>query len=229
MYPKKISQSTLFYNYFLTVHCYLLMTFYLYIIIFLFFRIQTLNAQKSTIVCNGNFHQGDDRFRETAGAQCLPNVLGALATLPLLYNPESSDLDDLLNYGDILYRYIQQYFHDDEPHIYIDINRIRDTFPFASQTYSLYKYAELYVHKDYLDSLMQNSTTCLTLIDAINQSFKSSKTVVVMIEESNIALYKRNENYFSFDPHSRNENGLPIPNGFSVLLKHSTVQALLQF
>ncbi len=189
------------------------------------------NHEKSyskPICIAGNFHQGDKiQFSpESVGKQCACNALMAICTLPVLtkYVPET--LDSILIEGDQLYKDIQHTLPYEDQYQYLCFEQLPLSVPVHNPQYIVTKHLPIYLHKKCLN---ETKGIYQSLDDAIACSLYKSNTVLLMVGENAISLFKKGGEFYVFDSHSRDRFGHITSDGHSVLLQFHTMNQLIKF
>lgn len=169
-----------------------------------------------SIVCAADFNQGDDRFSASSrGLQCVPNcaffflmeqLLGIQCIL-------KNDLHNVLYGGDYIYRKIKS---SDPSVVYLLPNELPECFEYFSNFFS-FGVKETYsgaVHEH-----DRNEYPFMSLENAFTEacSILGPLQFILIIDSNAIAIFVLDSKFYIFDPHSRNSNGLPCPEGASVL------------
>ena len=173
----------------------------------------------------GHFHQGDLNLFDvdSLGKQCTCNALLALCQLPLLttYPPEA--LDSILLEGDQLYKNIQMKLSPADRNQYMTFGQLPSRIPIQNPKYTVSKHESFHTHGRHLE---RSQGLMISLHEALLRSFYQANTVLVMIGANAVAMFKKQDKYFVFDSHSRDENGLVTPDGHSVLLEFQNIEKL---
>ena len=171
----------------------------------------------------GHFHQGDLNLFDvdSLGKQC--NALLALCQLPLLttYPPEA--LDSILLEGDQLYKNIQMKLSPADRNQYMTFGQLPSRIPIQDPKYTVSKHESFHTHGRHLE---RSQGLMISLHEALLRSFYQANTVLVMIGANAVAMFKKQDKYFVFDSHSRDENGLVTSDGHSVLLEFQNIEKL---
>ncbi|XP_071944760.1 uncharacterized protein [Antedon mediterranea] len=177
------------------------------------------------IIARGSYHQGDYRFRELAGKQCVSNSLIAMLYCKIKDGNEfkTFDLDEMLLLGSELYYFIQKDSSMNEE--LLMVSELPKELHILNNSFEM-KYSEgLYGTLEGTDegaflygakSLGQALEYELCKYDACFMTFYGST----------FAIIKRPTGYFIFDSHSRNNEGVLTENGRSVLLYFSSWQGI---
>lgn len=168
----------------------------------------TFSIVKSVL---GNFHQGNSKYGESAGTQCVANALYSIvwSTLHKVSLWTNWDLDYILDNGDILYKSLNvsgAIAFDQLPEtIFIEGIRLCITF-------------------------LENKNGALT--PSLNKFLKFSENqngMMFMIGGFTTSIIWNKPHFYLFDSHSRNSDGSFIADGHSVLLKFRTINDLEGF
>ena len=150
----------------------------------------------------GSFHQGNPRFGNTAGSQCMCNAFWAIcySKIKCVCYWAQWDLDIILQHGNDLYKELG-YLHEHLSFIELP-NQIN-------------------VNKNIIDVLKSDTITAELSSNTASflrlpQEFNCG--MLLTCGYSTAFIYKGGSVYI-FDSHSRDANGLSNPNGTSVLLK----------
>ena len=168
----------------------------------------------------GTFHQGNRRFAESMGKQCVPNsIMAIIYTNILPLNQwKTEHLDSILIAGDTLYKYI------DIQHDYLLISDIPNHIEAFGIQYQIEKTMEIF------GVLSSNTSESIgqTLDQAIRSMINTDKmtNAVICIGSSEsihsagyaCALIIGTTDCYIFDPHSRDIHGTPAEPGTAVLL-----------
>ena len=180
-----------------------------------------------------SFHQGDHKkFHErSVGKQCVTNSIIAIiysTRLPIKYW-EPKHLDEILRIGDRFYRRINS------PHDYLLISDIPDIVTEFGENYTVTRSSEMF-----------GSVVCALhdrigqeLGDAIKSMIQEDRWTSVVLcvgQASDTSLHSRAQggsacalmvtknNFYVFDPHSRDGNGKATESGVAVLLHFTTIK-----
>ena len=167
-------------------------------------------------IVKGSYHQGNLRFGSTAGNQCTCNSLFALTWSILrkvaIWN--AFDLDYILDNGDLVYKKL-------------NLNRslaiidLPDNIDTGRGVINI--------------EMLGNETGFLTVHNRLNflQSLLKKHTtgdgILFMTLGYTFSILWNKRNYFLFDPHSRDDEGVIAQNGSSVLLKFSSLPQLQNY
>ena len=146
-----------------------------------------------------SYHQGDQRFGNTAGVQCACNSLYALcwSQIKKVYSWNTSDLDHILTEGDKLYETLNTFDMlsvDDLPHFAKMYDQNVQIELLELET----KLARLSDGDPFLRNTTPNSDNVLFLF------FMGGNTTAIMSLQNF---------FYVFDSHSQDERELNIPNG----------------
>ena len=160
----------------------------------------------------GSFHQGDARFGSTRGTQCACNALFAIcwSVIRKVSLWKTADLDHILIEGDKVYKSLNvlDFLAADQlPNVIIQSGRnfCITIDPIANET---------------IDLVFQNGFL------NIMQVYCNANGFLLFISGYTIALILLNDKFYIFDSHSRNERGLTVFDGKSVLLTFSNLHQL---
>ena len=180
-----------------------------------------------SIVC-GSFHQGSDRFSvESRGSQCVPNALCALIHAQFSNTCSSTEIDQILVEGDILYKKILASLKADQKYT----SRLL-TFDEVPENVNVFT-RDIHIIKSCIVSGIAvqqfGNTSSPTLHQSMHTAFQSSSYVLVMIGAICSAVYKKDGMYNFFDSHSHAQNGLSSCSGYSVLIRFSCLDDLITY
>ncbi|XP_041461895.1 uncharacterized protein LOC121413207 [Lytechinus variegatus] len=185
----------------------------------------TVNMQIKP-VAQGTFHQGDMRFGDSAGKQCVANSLSALlySKMKNANDWDNKDLDKILANGDELYRYIRYYVAREQEYLLI-----------SDLLEHLEAYDELFEIKrrESIPGLLEGDETKLEesismpLKQALEQELSSdSDACFVTFSGNTFIVISSYDCFFIFDSHSRNTRGLLVDDGYSVVLQTPSWQGV---
>ncbi|XP_063436496.1 uncharacterized protein LOC134717928 [Mytilus trossulus] len=169
----------------------------------------------------GSFHQGDDRFRNNSGKQCVANSLTAIAysKLSLIDNWNTSFLDKILIEGNILYTWI----HGDHEELLVTelpkMVEIRDMIVKCNRKESIFAL---------IDNTGKIEFNVLSLDHALQEALIDSDGCFVCVKGFTSAIIRQNEKMYLFDSHARNCFGLQDSCGKSVVIQINDVNSLYQ-
>lgn len=164
----------------------------------------------------GTFHQGNNRFGYTSGSQCACNSLFSIfwSNIRGLSSWASDDLDKLLIEGDRIYKSLNTLNYlsvDDLPNC---INFNRSSYP---------------VNLLELHTSEANLVPGYPFLRTIFGDLSHCKSCLMFVNNYTIAIFQfqnQAENAcYIFDSHSRDERGLFVNDGNSVLLKFENLSS----
>ena len=159
-------------------------------------------------VVQGSFHQGNDRFGETAGRQCTCCALFSVA-FTLVKSPGhwvSKDLDFIIENGDLIYKSL-------------NVNRYLMANELPRELTLLGSNVRINFIKEKCGIVNGNSPYQYFLI---RNMLSNSSGLLFFMKGLCVSVVWASNHYFLFDSHSRNENGEWCSNGSSILLKFQT-------
>ena len=169
---------------------------------------------------SGSIHQASQVFDGPGrGLQCAANavcaILHGLKIFPASW--KSSDIDEILHNGYILYQYIGKWgrlLPSDIPE-YISVDEMN------------YGLVEM---QSYIGSFTsgQKDFNIMT-IDMLRNVFNEFGDFLLCIGESASAILRHGCTYYMYDPHSRNSHGFPDANGASILLAFNSFNKLSNY
>ncbi|CAG2192523.1 unnamed protein product [Mytilus edulis] len=169
----------------------------------------------------GSFHQGDDRFRNNSGKQCVANSLTAIAysKLSLIDNWNMTFLDKILIEGNILYTWI----HGDNEELLVTelpkMVEIRDMIVKCNRKESILAL---------IDNNGKIEFNVLSLDHALQEALIDSDGCFVCVRGFTSAIIRQNGKMYLFDSHARNCFGLQDSCGKSVVIQINDVNSLYQ-
>ena len=176
----------------------------------------------------GSFHQGSDRFSvESRGSQCVSNALCALIHAQFSNTFSSTEIDQILVEGDILYKKIIASLK--AAHKYTSRLLTFDEIP---ENVNVFRRDIHIIKSDLVSGIAVqqfDNTSSPTLHQSMHTAFQSSSYVLVMIGAICSAVYKKDGMYNFFDSHSHAQNGLSSCNGYSVLIRFSCLDDLITY
>ena len=185
----------------------------------------------------GNFPHGDHREFQarSVGKQCVANSIIAIiySTVLPLKNWEAKNLDSILRSGDRLYSRINS------KHDYLLVNDIPDVITEFGEQYSIDKNGEMFglLTKGQFDGIGQELHIALKSIVQHNKitygimciGQPPTSVSAGLQGGSACALLLMKDNYYIFDPHSRDKYGNPVDSGAAVLLNFKTIKHLSSY
>ena len=171
-------------------------------------------------MCKASTHQGDPSIfhPQSVGRQCLPNSLIAcvMATIEQPSNWTTETMDHILQEGDKLYRNIdignQLLLPSDLPTCVHINNRV----------------CEIVRGKEAFGSFVTNIEETKKILFALCAFVQKTMTSALLcigdkMGASAIAILSMSTSLFIFDAHSRDNYGMPSPNGTSVLMQFNHI------
>ena len=178
----------------------------------------------------GTFHQGDELFSfESRGRQCLPCCTVFLIRLymrPFIRSKwHAKDLDEILIQGDYVYNFVKKSLNSLRSYL-----EPQDLPPFIHIDKTYYNWK---VKKTYSGSIHENFSgnypfvnLKLALAMGLSGDESESQYCIFLCRESALAVSCQNGFFIVFDSHARNIEGLPSPDGTSVIIQKKTLQEL---
>ncbi|CAC5393370.1 unnamed protein product [Mytilus coruscus] len=145
----------------------------------------------------GSFHQGDDRFRNNSGKQCVANSLTAIAysKLSLIDNWNMTFLDKILIEGNDLYTWI----HGDNEELLVTelpkMVEITDMIVKCNRKESIFAL---------IDNTGKIEFNVLSLDHALQEALIDSDGCFVCVRGFTSAIIRQNGKMYLFDSHARN-------------------------
>ena len=180
-------------------------------------------------VVSGTIHQGDICF-QYPGIQCTYISFFALISMkikdPLVWI--GNDIDFCINRGNdgfIKHCYEQKW----QPKMLL-VNELPQVINVNRTVYECHQ-LDSYIAIGTLAPPTLDGASCIsfTIDDAVVKCFDISDSCLLVCGGQTIALAKRNNNFFIFDPHSRGETGLLHHSGSAVLVSFIEIQSLIIF
>ena len=175
---------------------------------------------QNTPFCKASTHQGDTNLFHpySVGRQCLPNSLIAcvMSAIEEPSNWTTETMDHILHEGDKLYQSIdteqELLLPSDLPRCVTVKNRV----------------CHIITGKEAYGSFVQDITETKIILSALcTLLHKTSTSALLCIGDktgsSAIAVFTNSTSLFIFDSHSRDNSGMPCPNGTAVLMKFDNV------
>ena len=198
-----------------------------------FESISTLNSHSlqrhsyTTIktIAQGNFHQGDPKFGDTAGTQCACNALIAILYTQTKNGNEinAHDMDVILNLGDELYSFTQT---DSTMHnVLLMISELPNELHILNESFSMEYAQPIY---GVLEGSEENLSSfgAMSLSQALQDQLPKYDACFMNFDQSIFAIIKGCNGYFVFDSHSRSRDGYLKEDGHSVLLYISSCEGI---
>ena len=198
-----------------------------------FESISTLNSDSvqkhsyTTIktIAQGNFHQGDPKFGDTAGTQCACNALIAILYTQTKNGNEinAHDMDVILNLGDELYSFTQT---DSTMHnVLLMISELPNELHILNESFSMEYAQPIY---GVLEGSEENLSSfgAMSLSQALQHQLPKYDACFMNFDQSIFAIIKGCNGYFVFDSHSRSRDGYLKEDGHSVLLYISSCEGI---
>ena len=175
-------------------------------------------------ILQGTKHQGSDiHLRPMGGSSCMANSLIALSysyiCCPVNWIP--NDIDNILDMGYNLYMAIFEH-RIDKSSDYFQICDLKRTFLCKDHQFSCEPGSSFMGHF----SQTKSNDVTYTLKDALQLAFDICPTAILIIQQYSISVNVVDNQYYVFDPHSRNAQGLCAPDGSAVLVTCSNVNNL---
>ena len=74
-----------------------------------------------------------------------------------------------------------------------------------------------------------NNNTLPTLEESFQNAFQNTNNCILILKDYSMSIQKYNNRYYTFDPHSRNNQGLPTANGNAILATFLQKQHLFNY
>ena len=176
-------------------------------------------------IAQGNFHQGDPKFGDTAGTQCACNALIAILYTQTKNGNEinAHDMDIILNLGDELYSFTQT---DSTMHnVLLMISELPNELHILNESFSMEYAQPIY---GVLEGSEENLSSfgAMSLSQALQHQLPKYDACFMNFDQSIFAIIKGCNGYFVFDSHSRSRDGYLKEDGHSVLLYISSCEGI---
>ena len=191
--------------------------------------LQEMRSVTEFKVLSGTLHQGDTSFRYP-GIQCTYISFLALVSMKIK-NPTAWNADDIDscvntgNYGFIEYCSEQKW----QPKMLL-ISELPQVIKIRCTNFECYQ-SDTDIATGTLAQCGSDSSniTSLTLAEAIMKCFEKSDSCLLVCGGQTIALAKREDTFFTFDPHSRGSDGMQHHSGNAVLVSFNDIQSMIRF
>ena len=180
-------------------------------------------------VLSGNIHQGNICF-QYPGIQCTYISFFALLSMkgkdPLVW--DGNDIDFCINRGND--GFIKHCFERNWQPKMLLVNELPQVIEVNSTLYECHQ-LDAFIAIGTLAPPTLDGASCISLNinDAVVKCFDISDSCLLVCGGQTIALAKRNNNFFIFDPHSRGTTGLLHHSGNAVLVSFIEIQSLISF
>ena len=188
-----------------------------------------VSTRQNYRVVSGSLNQGNARF-EYPGIQCtylsLYAMIYAQQKHPSAWCP--SDVDNCVIRGDGLFL---DYFatKSETPHMLL-INELPNVICLDNLVYKCHRFEEE-TQVGLISPEYQATANCKTysycIADAVANSFSFSNAALFVCAGQTLSIWKEGIEYFMFDPHSRDCNGLQCPEGNSALVIFCSMDGLI--
>ena len=180
-------------------------------------------------VISGTLHQGDVRFC-FPGIQCTYLSFYALVTMKMK-NPQAwnaSDIDSCIIQGND--RFIEHCSEQEWQPKMLLVNELPQVINIHGTVFECYQ-SDIDIATGTLVQPTTDISNAISsaLADAVFHSFEQSDSCLLVCGGQTIAIAKRENNFFVFDPHSRGMNGLQHPSGNAVLVSFHEIQNMIGF
>ncbi|CAC5426693.1 unnamed protein product [Mytilus coruscus] len=184
-------------------------------------NLENTDSVNQPFMMQGSFHQGDDRFRNNSGKQCVANSLTAIAysKLSLIDNWNMTFLDKILIEGNDLYTWI----HGDNEELLVtelqEMVEITDMLVKCNRKESIFAL---------IDNTGKIEFNVLSLDHALQEALIDSDGCFVCVKGFTSAIIRQNGKMYLFDSHARNGFGLQDSCGKSIVIEINDVNSLYQ-
>ena len=194
-----------------------------------------LNVPTITNVVQGTFHQGHETFSDySIGKQCITNCASALAFSKVLYASQwtPQDLDNILFTGDTLFTEVKTKIDKrckeigiDSPH-FLGIDELPKLQTLFNEHFRI---KQLKILSAYVNTSNTSHSDNSIYYKHMMVQLKISTGAIFLIQHYACCAFYQDRKYYFFDSHSRNNYGMPSPNGSSVLLEFHDLSQFEQF
>ena len=182
---------------------------------------------KDKEVIPGTVHQGSIKYlaRLSAGHSCMANSLVALAyaTIFEVGSWNKSVVNNILDFGAELYEKLYP-SRSDKSSAFFQITDLKTSFSLKEKHFTCNPESSMVGYLN-MESNDRNGVL-YTLETAIISGFGISPHCIYIHNGYGIAVFTASNMFHVFDPHSRNLEGLPTPNGQAVLVILCSVKSL---
>ncbi|XP_061175632.1 uncharacterized protein LOC133184560 [Saccostrea echinata] len=182
--------------------------------------------EQTRVVVQGSFHQGDARFEENSGKQCVANSLSAIAHSKLkdLDKWDQTYLDNVLIEGNEIYSSIHG------TNDLLLISDLPEMIEISGKIMHIRKKDSITATIDSTGTIDFNAfDNCLPLDLAIQESLIDSDGCFICAIDKTFMVMKYRHDIYLFDSHSRNRFDLVDGNGKSLLLQLKNLNHLYQY
>ncbi|VDI40822.1 Hypothetical predicted protein [Mytilus galloprovincialis] len=180
-----------------------------------------VTREQNNLVIQGSFHQGNTRFGENAGKQCVSNCLSAIvhSKLKPVFAWNKLYLDNILIEGNDIYTSVHgtnNYLCVEDLPEFVDLrNRI------------------IHCHKKrsicaFVHDVDPDFDGVLPLDQALQYALIDSDGCFVTVRATTSLVIKQNNKIYMFDSHARNRFGLVDNYGSSIVFELPDIQAVYQ-
>lgn len=160
-------------------------------------------------VTQGSFHQGDARFGQSAGTQCMCNALFSIffSAVKRVYHWSTRDLDYILTEGNRIYVGLGQ------TSSYLSVDELPHQISMEGQAIQMVPLVDIggVLSGDFFVNLLERIGYC-------------GNGIIMIIAGYSFSMIWSNSSIHLFDSHAKDQNGFPSPEGKSVLLKFQTIR-----
>ena len=199
--------------------------FLLAVLIILSFDVELNPGPKHEYVrcIEGSFHQGSSCFSESSrGRQCVANSLVSILYTDMHHpeNWQNTDIDAILQYGDSLYLTALP----NAAHVYLSPTELPHHIEMMDHQYHITLHESIFG----LMHMNPENTPGLDFKTALKTGLNCHGAILIMSQTA-IGIMQRKNNYYIFDPHSRNSKGNVCADGKSILLKFNSFDHFFAF
>ena len=172
----------------------------------------------------GSFHQGHVMFEDNAGVQCVANSLTAMLMNKLkdVCTWQSSDLDNILVNGNMLYTSVKNCNQGNHTHLLVSDLPKSHVLHNVDFTINLGQAFSGIVGVHEYD--LELADMAISLYEALQRVLLGDDSCFLTMNESTCAIIKHTSGYAVFDSHSRSYDGLVHPTGKSLVCFYQTFE-----
>lgn len=179
------------------------------------------------ISVQGTYHQGDHRFGETAGSQCVANCLSSLAYHKIKSSKcwKKIDMDKILETGNELYMFLQRSSTISNRFLLVD--ELPQYFECFNETFE-------FCRREPISSIIYLSGDepnyidfgACPLLEALTMALNDTDGCFICFDGNSLLICKTDNGYFLFDSHSRCDKGLLCVDGKSTRILLGSIEQI---
>ena len=191
----------------------------------------TTTLASGKVAITGTVHQGSPQFliTESGASTCMTNSLVALAYSQILPTSQwnSAAIDSILRLGKLLYDEIYPNRRNKDSSPYLEVIDLQITqFTIGNKHFFS---NPCFSTVGFLANTASSSATDVEFHSmelVFDDAFKISSQSILIVKDYGMGLFTIDNQYYLFDPHSRNDQGYSDPDGHAVLLIFKTMYDL---